>query len=308
MSDSFQPSGFDRATGLDGLPGTPTPEGAIVNKPNTNYFEEEATSPEIERGEQGTFVHSFKCDQATGLAIVEGIPRGTLMTDSLGVTTKVLTCRYSQLPCLMARIVITAEATTLDVPPDEFSVEAVEFNPSLFRHPRYASVVNYTTGPLVGAQIVSLIQGTVNFSSVNAQSDANALLTASQISDPDVLALAQELQQKFSNGFDTFYLAGFKVTYSYYNFLPILMNPGGYVQDPVTEGGLPFYFWSDNGTPGGNNIFTYLSETVDPILYGGGFSWLRQCDYQSYQRTWFKITQTWIGGPDGFWDAQIYGS
>ena len=35
-------------------------------------------------------------------------------------------------------------------------------------------------------------------------------------------------------------------------------------------------------------------------------SWLRKADEVVYERTWFKVTRTWIGAPIGKWDSDLY--
>lgn len=310
MASGFQPNGEDRATGIGGLPGTATPAGAIKQSPGgagAVVFEELATSPTLEAGDQGTIVHEFRTDSATGISIANAVPRGTILVDSNGLISKVLSTSFQQQPGNMGLVRMTAEDLAV-APPDEFRVEAVEFNPSIFRHPKYQSVVNYTGGPLVGSQIIAIIQGATNLPQISAQAEAQNFLTSTQISNPSVLALAQEMFGLIQNGNDTFYLAGFKVTWSQYSYAPILMNPGGYIEDPVTQGGLPAYFWSTTQAPGGSNIFTTLANEVAPALYAGGISWLRQSDDLEYQRTWFRITRIWLGGVLGHWSPLLYNS
>jgi len=75
--------------------------------------------------------------------------------------------------------------------------------------------------------------------------------------------------------------------------------------------GLPDYFGSTNGDYGtGGTIFDNLAFYNPQSYYDNtgklNISWLRQADKQDYQRTWFKVTRTWIGSPIGHWDAQIY--
>lgn len=322
MSDSVIPTnGFDIATGHNGLAGTPAPSSAIVKAFQVS-LEEPPPSPQYDFGEQGTIKHTFNCDQDTGFQTLISNPRGTVLTDSLGLVSRVLSTTLSQRPGQQASVEITAEASYI-VPPDEFSVEPVEFNPSIYRHPRYAPVLTYnlnsagsiidsmfTTGPV----LVSIIQGAGNFQNLGAQSQAQSFLNASNVGDSTVLALAAELLTKVQQGFDIFYLAGWKVTYSSFSYFPPDLNPGGYIEDPVASGFLPIYFWQDSN---GNNIFTKLAQTVVPALYGppgsdstsvppGGISWLRQADSIAFERTWFKSTNTWVGGPYGQWDIDIY--
>jgi hypothetical protein len=42
------------------------------------------------------------------------------------------------------------------------------------------------------------------------------------------------------------------------------------------------------------------------VIYGGGFSCLRQADRLVYQRTWFKLTSSWDCAPISQWDTQLY--
>lgn len=312
MPDSIIPTnGFDRATGLHSLSGTPTPEGVILYKPGKTFLEELPTSPIMELGEQFTITHKFNCDLTTGQLFLNANPRGTILTDSLGLTSRILSCSLEYQKGDFWILTMTAEATYV-VPPDEFNVESIEFNPSIYRHPRYASVLNYkstdTSGnPVTGQQIINLIQGATNFAQVGAQTDSSSAINAQLITDSSVLAAALELLGKVQQGFDTFFLYGFRVTWSTYFYLPQEMSPGGFIEDPVVDANLPAYFWSsDQSGDEDTNIFTELAAQLSPVLYGDGLSWLNLADTQTYERTWFKLTSTWIGGPSGQWDSQIY--
>lgn len=279
-------------------------------------------SPQIEQGEHYTFVHRFKCDRINGNAILIGVPRGTVLGDSFGFKYKVLTSQYDQQKGDYGIVTITSEC--INVPPeDEFHVETVEFNPSLFLHPRYQPVLNYSAmdvtnkNLITGQSIIGWIKNAAQMSTVQGQTGFANMLSGSNITDPDVLELAQELFQKMQLGEDTFYLSGWRVYWSQYSTfcgstpvaagaLPNGLNPGGYLEDPTVEGGLPYYFWSLDGTPGGKNTFSVTADKVNPDYYGNGLSWLRQADTIEYQRVWFKVTHSWIGGPLGVWDDDLY--
>lgn len=122
-----------------------------------------------------------------------------------------------------------------------------------------------------------------------------------------------EIVQKYWRGEETPYLVGYEVTWSQYFFRPPFLNPGGYIEDPISEGGLPDYFWSTGWPDVGNDIFFGFdvynpqSYSVDGTLGGGvNISWLRKADQIDYQRTWFKVTRTWVGSAVGFWDVDLY--
>lgn len=312
---SYPPSCYDRADGLAGRPGTATPPGAVVIAgPNT--LEEDPESPQIERGDQATIVHQFRAPWETCLAIIATTALGTVQRDSFGNITQVLSAEIQHLKGDQGRVRITSEALTFDPPIDEFTVDTEEVNPALEKHPRYRPVVTYnvdSNGNAVnpafytGPNIINIIKNAL-YSPVlyGGQEASYSLLNSTSIGDPDVLSLALEMVRKLRKGFETFYLAGLRVRWTQFFYLPQDMNPGGYIEDPVTQGGLPFYFWSDDGTPTGNNILTALAATVNPQIYDGGISWFRQSDTQHYNRTWFGLTRSWIGAPLGIWDSDIY--
>jgi hypothetical protein len=116
------------------------------------------------------------------------------------------------------------------------------------------------------------------------------------------------------------------MTWTSYWFRPPQICPGGIIDDPIFNSGtgeVPDYFISDAFPPDRNyTIFDYL-PTINPQCYSttGQFvagrakygtdyniSWLRKADTCEYQRTWFKVTRTWMGAPIGMWDGELYSS
>ena len=115
----------------------------------------------------------------------------------------------------------------------------------------------------------------------------------------------------------SFYLSGYKITWAQYYWIPQVLNPGGYIEDPVQNGGLPALFWSTTEKPDGVNIFSQTqvhNKNMFPLVTGApplntipfGLSWLRQADTIHLNRTWWRLTRSWIGGPMGHWDKEIY--
>ena len=138
------PSGFDRADGLAGRVGTPTPDGAIIVSSGDGIvtidgipFEEEPDSPEIERAEQATITHRFRMSWTEALNRVSFIGRGSYLQDSYGNIYFVLSVRIQRQPGGWATMIVTAEAKTFDSPPDEFSCVPVELGLNIIKHPRY---------------------------------------------------------------------------------------------------------------------------------------------------------------------------
>ena len=77
--------------------------------------------------------------------------------------------------------------------------------------------------------------------------------------------------------------------------------------------GLPDYFGSPAFDYSINTIFDNIGS-YNPQCYSGtgvpggpvNISWLRKADVWDYQRTWFKITRTWIGAASAHWDVDLY--
>jgi hypothetical protein len=268
-------------------------------------FEEYPDSPEIERSEQATITHRFICDEYTGGILISAYYRGVLLLDSYGNVTRVLSSKLNHKRANLYDLTITAEGVSFDPPPDEFSVETSELNPGLDKHPRYAQL-SYAQRRLV--------KQNVNTDNLDLETSAFAALKAN-INTPgnnnnNQLPAAEELLNKYDKGEDSFYLPGFKIQWSTYFWAPQIMNPGGYIEDPISGGGLPFFFWDTNTDSNSthnpdNSIFSQMAE-INPNMYFGGISWLRQADTLTLQRTWYRLTRTWIGGPLGRWDAELY--
>lgn len=299
--------------------GTPTPDNqpAYYSGDTSFIFEEDANSPSIERGEQATIVKTFHCDPVTAQTLIIGLGRGTIQTDSSGDVTRVLTSRYDYERADKVKISVTSEGVSFDSPPDQFAAEVMEFNAALFRHPLFLPILSYNVVPgtynqpadttqSTGPAIISAIIQVANQSTQQAATSWQAVIT--NVTDSTIITLANLLQTKYQQGIDSWYLAGYKITWSQFYFLMPQMSPGGYIEDPITSGWLPPYFWSDDASSTGFNQFLAIAEILDLPTYQGGISWLRLADSIQYERTWLKITRQWLGGPSGHWDTDLYPS
>jgi hypothetical protein len=322
------PCGFDRADGIDSRPGTPDPANALLANPQIYnlaglYLQEDPGSPEIERGDQATFRHTFTVDYQTGLALSSAMPRGGYITDSRGYIYKILSTNLNSRRAHLATFVITSESVSFDNPPDEFHVQTIELNPAIEKHPMFWDIVGngldvnpynldnvgaiITPGLMTGPNIVASCKLAADAIDVAANNDLIANINATTVGNTAVANLATlKLYPRYLRKEETFYLAGFRVVWSSYFYLPPLMDGGGYIQDPVTQGGLPPYFWSTTMAVGGDNILLKKAKLTNPQIYQRGLSWLRLADELEYQRTWFHLTRSWLGGPLGQWDKAIY--
>lgn len=130
---------------------------------------------------------------------------------------------------------------------------------------------------------------------------------------------AQEILTKLWKQEDAPYQVACQVTWSTYYYIKPDYNPGGYIEDPIYDlspgnPGLPAYFGSSNFDYATGTIFDNIYQ-YNPQCYSSdgtaltgqtSMSWLRKADVVNYERTWFKVTRTWIGSPQAHWDADLY--
>ena len=320
------PSVFDRADGVDGRLGTAAPAGAIkINSVagvgNVFRFEEYPDSPTIENGDQNTITHRFHGDYNTIQTTFLTSPRGTIQTDSQGNISRILnTSMFPVSKTLDAangqtgewNLTVVAECISFGHPPDEFSVEVVELNPALEKHPRYGALTYLERRQIHNANVVDSPDLAQVYKNTLANFPTNPVQALNEFGQ------GYELLYKKQKGEDSFYLAGYKLTWSQYFWYPQVLNPGGYIEDPISQGGLPSGFWSTNGLPNGTNIFANTTnfnqnlypqngtQPIGPQQATFPLTWLRQADQFVLNRTWFKLTRSWLGAPLSQWDQQLY--
>ena len=355
--DTFPPSGTDRADGTGQFPGTPTAGlNAIIRIAATpspsgynpsgsqdvvgvSYFEEMPDSPEYDFGEQGTVRHTFECDADTFNDLIPVLQRGQVQFDSSGDVSRILNTTAQWQRGNRVRFSVTSEGLSWGRPPDEFTMEPMEINPDLMKHPRY----NDGSAGATGNGLTDAQKGAIRFvngsqTAYDAAQGFMQVLLGGGV-DPSVAAgsgplfpgavqnaspinqyqytiqqrMAWEVISKYWRGEDTFYLPAIVLTYTTFYYpeegAPP-MNPGGYIEDPTLASpfAIPYYFWSLDGTDttGSNNSNNKLqSFAVGNIgnMYSSGVTYLRKADQERFERTWFRRTQTWIGAPTGPVDA-----
>lgn len=298
MADVFPPNGFDRADGTNGI-GTPEPADAIAGQPggpNQTFFEEDQDSPQIEIAEQCTITHRGSCSKDYALSLAYGINRGAMLTDSNGIVSIVLNNRLSWNKLgRVFRYEIVSESISFNTPPPSFRLEVIELNPALEKHPRYAFLT------ATERQLVNNAASAGNILSQEAMKSA-----VSTITDATHKEAALELLTKRVIGEDTFYLPGFRICFSEYFWHTVELHPGGVIQDPILDGGIPPYFWDPSWPDIGTGSVFDRCYLYNPQFYSEGISWLRMADDYEWERTWFKVTHTWQGAPYAHWDADLY--
>lgn len=334
-------NGIDRADGLEGRPGTPTPpEGVVISSPNGGtevVFNELPDSPEIERGEQGTISHRFNTSWSDGLTRLATLGRGLVQTDSYGNRSKIVSSKLQHQRGGYGLLTVVSESVSWDSPPDEFHVYPSELGLNIMKHPRYFYALmgtskaeellnqcvirrlqDYFANPNAMYRDAQLREFKISLGYLGATGTDLPVLkttkgsTLTPIPGTDMAKrAAMEIVQKYWRNEENPYIVGWELVWSRFYFRPQWLNPGGYVEDPIEEASpqLPEYFWV---SPAGDSIFSHLSW-FNPQSYSSSgargddvtISWLRKADHLDYQRTWFRVDRSWIGTPVGFWDPEL---
>lgn len=308
----FPPIGIDRCDGLDDRAGTATPDGAVFdlstgNVPAKVFFcEELPDSPEIERGEQCTCRHTYKVDYNTGISFLQAYGRGSLAVDSGGNVWRLLSATLVYKAGDYWQYQTVQESISFDSPPDEFHISTIEINPALDRHPRYGFLTAYQRYLVQSATFAPHYDEQQRWITDVAGLAASEEQKTVGIQDVTVQAACSDLLTKLLIGEQSFYLPGFILTWSQYFWMPRTLNPGGYIEDPISQGGLPHFFWSPSADPNSNRTIFDDMVLINPQLYKYGISWLRLADTFDYQRTWFRVNRTWHGAPYAHWDSDLY--
>lgn len=295
FNNSGLPTGADRGDGNNPLPDTGLPYGTpnknnqieydSPNGNNTTFVDQEhPDSPEIERGEQATFQHTFDVatwNEALDLLAQQGM--GTINQDSGGNITKVLSSKIQPNSGGYATLVITAEGLNFDTPPDTVAITPVELDINILKHPRYLYALGaiQTDGTtdnanyLLNQQVIRALQNYFEnptsqfrdwlsyqlFYSIGfpgsiasgAATQAAAYTPAGQtvlvypFTGSDMAkAAALEIITKYWRGEETPYIIGYQVRWRTYYYLPQPIHPGGIIEDPILQAAppLPYYFWS----------------------------------------------------------------
>ena len=309
------PIGFDRANGTNNQAGTFTPPGFTsggfigANGVNGNNFpvflEEYDDSPSFESGDQGTITHRLKADINTAYTLFQANQRGTTSVDSSGNICRVLNINMKPITGTGAvywDLTVISECISFDQPPDEFSVEITDLQPGLELHPRYSGMTY--------AQRNIIRNANISDSTGIQQGYLNQIAKFPATNDDATNQQGQSYEQYFKRlkGIDSFYFAAFKVVWSQFFWYPQLLNPGSYIEDPIQAGGLPAAFWSTTGQPSGPSIFSNVALMNKNLFPQGvtNLTWLRFADTQTFNRTWFKVTKTWVGAALNQWDVELY--
>jgi len=241
----------------------------------TNALVLQPNSPRLTYGDRVKAVDIYKGLQS--LCATSMIPRGTFGTGFRAgwVCTQ---CEAVADRGHIGTLTIEWEAggTGADqpLPAGEFRLEPQELYPKIERNPYFANIT-YPT--------VNICRNAIDAATANGTGLVGPNFLTNNITDPTQLALAQKLVAKWQNGEDTYYLAGWRYSFATYSYTEPTLNPGG---ELVTN-------------PGG------------PVTLPAGVAWLRLADHiepAGVNGSMYKLTQNYLGGPNGYWDSDLYAS
>jgi len=314
--------GVDRADGLEGREGTPTPESSRLVQSATGgvIFEELPDSPIIERAEQCTVTHRFRGEWNECLTRLDGLGRGTFLEDSVGNLYKVLSATVQHDRPGVGLLTVVMESLSFDTPWDQFDLAAVELGVNILKHPRYLFSLSGDDNQAIIRAVQNYMEnpspvGRNNypqqiFDSFGDSAGSGSTGGVQHLKGTDMAkAAALEIIQKYWRNEETPYMVGFQITYSTFSWIAPKINPGGYIENPLSavDFPLPPYF-SRDGTIF-DDIAIYNPQCYSSTGYSGGspsISWLRKSDTYEHERTWFKTRHTWIGSPVGYWDPSFF--
>ena len=182
-------------------------------------------------------------------------------------------------------LVVTWESNGVEsgqtLPPEEYSVTPENQNPRVERHAAFDALKGETvtfvdTRPgYSGTKTIPLLTAIQNA----AFSQDSRTFWAEVIATADEATTALKLLGKLEGGLESYYLCALRYAWVTHSWACPTVDRGGYPQTPL--GPLAGYFSAD-------------------------IDWLRESDDLQFQNGIYRLTQSWSGGPESEWDADLY--
>jgi hypothetical protein len=239
----------------------------------TNALVVQPSSPHLTYGERVKAVDIYRGLQS--LCASSMIPRGTFGTGFRAgwvCTQSEVTTERGNIGTLTIEWEAGGTGADQPLPAGGFVLEPQELYPKIERNPFFASITYQT---------VNICRNAIDAATANGTGIVSASFLANNISDPAQLALAEKLVAKWQTGEDTYYLAGWRYSFETFSYTEPALNPGGGI----------------------------VSEPGGPVTLPAGVAWLRLADHlepAGVNGSMYKLTQHYLGGPNGYWDSDIY--
>lgn len=246
----------------------------VIWRGPTNALVYQPNAPKLTYGDRVKAVDIYKGPQA--LCAASMLARGTFGTGFRGgwvCTQSEVTTDRGNIGTLTIEWEAGGTGADQPLPSGDFRLEPQELYPKIERNPFFSGITFKTLNACRNA-IDLAAQG-------GSQSIQDNFLT-NNVTDPTQLALAEKLVAKWQIGEDTYYLAGWRYSYDVYSYTQPTLNPGGVIA--LAPGG-------PASLPSGV-AWIQLADTIEPAGVNGSM---------------FKLTHNFLGGPNGYWDSDIYG-
>jgi hypothetical protein len=167
------------------------------------------------------------------------------------------------------------------LPTGEVSLQPQELYPKIERNAFFANSGSFLL-PMDIALAYASMHASTSFARQNALDQLAGRAASGDATIAASATLGQSLAAKLQRGEETYYQAGFRYVWVYYTYTLPTINVGG-----ITE------------TPTGPVTPSYDS-TINWIRLADGF------EPAGVNGSMWKMTLTWLGGQDGYWDTDLY--
>jgi len=176
------------------------------------------------------------------------------------------------------------------LPTGDFSLEPQEIYPKIERNGFFTGICP----DMIRAVYNCLYANNQSGSGANADNILSNAVNTANYSNYAIntangqLSVSRALLNKLANGEESYYVTGYRYSFDTYSYTEPALSKGGITGN------------ANHGTPGG---------PIGPNGLPNGIQWLRLADKISpagVNGSMYKLTQNWIGGPEGYWDTDLY--
>jgi hypothetical protein len=240
-------------------------------------------SGQIVLGERSTLKDVYEGTYANCVA-------GLLARGTFGTGTRagfvVTNCQVDSIKGARGKLVINWEpggaSATWPLPCADFSCETIELYPRTERHALFNDHSVGGSSADISLQMLALV-----YAAIHAATREAKLAAQQQVynySDTWQSDMGVVLLDKLRKGEETFYMAGMKYTWWDFSYTMPTLTLGGIIQAPAGPGSIP------SGLPS-NLSWLRLADGLQPVGVNGSM---------------YKHTRTFMGGPTGHWDTDLY--
>lgn len=173
------------------------------------------------------------------------------------------------------------------LPVGDFNLEPQELYPKIERNLFFTGIL-----PDVVRGVYNALYAFNQSGSPNATATINAAINGVNFASyPDTNAAAQyalgtELLTKLASGEESYYIAGYRYSYEEFSYTAPALSNGGIIANGSYQPAGPLADDLPSGV-----AWLRLADKLDPAGVNGSM---------------FKLTVNWLGGPDGYWDSDLY--